>query len=284
MRSQLFLCSFLPTHSIVEAVDLALDGDRYAVTHFQASNKFLEFIEKHDREIDCLILQDQPRLGSISDRLCQDGRFLPAVILQPTDGSSSHSNQLFYHNAAICLPETQLDGLIHSIEVAIAQFLSLSPTERFIEPLSDSSESVGDRSRSLREQQQRLSEKLKERLGYLGVYYKRNPQFYLRNQSPSDREESIERLKSSYREIILNYFSDTSNLNQNIDEFVNLSFFADISVTYVVEIHMELIDEFAKQLKLEGRNEEILLDYRLTLIDVIAHLCEMYRRSIPRES
>ena len=265
-------------------MDLALDDDRYAITHFQASNKFLEFIEKHDCEIDCLILQDQPILSSIADRLCQDGRFLPAVILQPTDGSSSHSNPLFYHKAAICLPEAKLDSLTHFIEVAISQFLSLSPTERFIEPLSDSSESVGDRSRSLREQQQRLSEKLKERLGYLGVYYKRNPQFYLRNQSPSDREQSIERLKSSYREIILNYFSDTSNLNQKIDEFVNLSFFADISVTYVVEIHMELIDEFAKQLKLEGRNEEILLDYRLTLIDVIAHLCEMYRRSIPRES
>jgi circadian clock protein KaiA len=47
---------------------------------------------------------------------------------------------------------------------------------------------------------------------------------------------------------------------------------------------MELMEEFSKQLKLEGRSEEILLDYRLTLIDVIAHLGEMYRRSIPRES
>ncbi|MEO1622897.1 MAG: hypothetical protein AAFU53_17930, partial [Cyanobacteria bacterium J06632_3] len=26
-----------------------------------------------------------------------------------------------------------------------------------------------------------------------------------------------------------------------------------------------------------------LADYRLTLIDVVAHLCEMYRRSIPRD-
>ena len=43
------------------------------------------------------------------------------------------------------------------------------------------------------------------------------------------------------------------------------------------------MEEFSKQLKLEGRSEEILLDYRLTLIDIIAHLCEMYRRSIPRE-
>ena len=46
---------------------------------------------------------------------------------------------------------------------------------------------------------------------------------------------------------------------------------------------MELMDEFAQQLKLEGRNEDILLDYRLALIDIVAHLCEMYRRSIPRE-
>lgn len=41
---------------------------------------------------------------------------------------------------------------------------------------------------------------------------------------------------------------------------------------------------FSKQLQLEGRNDDILSDYRLTLIDVIAHLCEMYRRSVPRES
>ena len=51
----------------------------------------------------------------------------------------------------------------------------------------------------------------------------------------------------------------------------------------ILEIHMELMDEFAQQLKLEGRSEEILLDYRLALIDIIAHLCEMYRRSIPRK-
>jgi circadian clock protein KaiA len=55
-------------------------------------------------------------------------------------------------------------------------------------------------------------------------------------------------------------------------------------VTQIVEIHMNLMDVFSKQLKLEGRSEEILLDYRLTLIDIIAHLCEMYRRSIPRDS
>jgi circadian clock protein KaiA len=47
---------------------------------------------------------------------------------------------------------------------------------------------------------------------------------------------------------------------------------------------MDVMDEFVKQLKLEGRNEDIVLDYRLTLIDTLAHLCEMYRRSIPKDS
>ena len=86
-----------------------------------------------------------------------------------------------------------------------------------------------------------------------------------------------------YRQIILIYFSETAQVNQAIDQFVNRAFFADLSVSQILEIHMELMDEFAQQLKLEGRNEDILLDYRLALIDIIAHLCEMYRRSIPRE-
>ena len=43
---------------------------------------------------------------------------------------------------------------------------------------------------------------------------------------------------------------------------------------------MELIDDFSKKLKIEGRSDEILLDYRITLIDVLAHLCETYRSSL----
>ncbi|WP_315862008.1 hypothetical protein [Picosynechococcus sp. NKBG042902] len=83
--------------------------------------------------------------------------------------------------------------------------------------------------------------------------------------------------------MVLSYFSGDLPTNQAIDQFVNQAFFADVSVSYILETHMKLMDEFAQQLKLEGRSEEILLDYRLTLIDIVAHLCEMYRRSIPRE-
>jgi circadian clock protein KaiA len=49
----------------------------------------------------------------------------------------------------------------------------------------------------------------------------------------------------------------------------------------MVEIHMNLIEEFRKQLMLTGQKNDFLQDYRLALLDVMAHLCEMYRRSIP---
>lgn len=90
----------------------------------------------------------------------------------------------------------------------------------------------------------------------------------------------IQELKDDYRKIVLNYFS-SQNL-KSIEKFTDKVFHSNIPVPQVIQIHMELIDEFSKQLKLEGRSDEILLDYRLTLIDILAHLCEMYRRKMSK--
>lgn len=87
----------------------------------------------------------------------------------------------------------------------------------------------------------------------------------------------FQELKQDYHQIILSYFTN-SNVKLEIEEFTDKVFSSNIPVPLIVQIHIELIEEFAKQLKLEGRSEEILLDYRLTLIDILAHLCEMYRR------
>ena len=72
--------------------------------------------------------------------------------------------------------------------------------------------------------------------------------------------------------------------NQALESFVNTAFFSDLPITKTVEIHMNLIDGFSKQLKLEGHKNDFLQDYRLALLDVMAHLCEMYRRSIPPDA
>ena len=129
----------------------------------------------------------------------------------------------------------------------------------------------------------RLPNRLKERLGYLGVFYKRDPSRFLRHLPPQERQELLASLERTYRDLLLSYFRDPAAANQALESFVHTAFFSDLPITKAVEIHMNLIDSFWKQLKLEGHKNDFLQDYRLALLDVMAHLCEMYRRSVPAD-
>ncbi len=290
------------SQEIAEAAVELLAGDRYVLTRVKSARELFKLLE-YDRHLDCLVFEAGGDLGSIVLELQERSVFLPAVIFSPEFGeempvasggfedlaSTRMENQpqsycFFYHAAEVQLPVLRTGEIVAEIDRAIAQFLKLSTPVPFSESPACSGAIAQLTAQSLLQlQQRRLAEKLRERLGYLGVYYKRNPQNFLRNLSGTEKQKLVEQLKLSYRQIVLNYFSQDTSVNNKIDEFVYLAFFADVPVTQLVEIHMELMDEFAKQLKLEGRSEEILLDYRLTLIDALAHLCEMYRRSIPKD-
>jgi circadian clock protein KaiA len=100
--------------------------------------------------------------------------------------------------------------------------------------------------------------------------------------SLEEKQQLLEQLKADYREILINYFITDKTLKDRIDKFINALFYANIPVPQIIEMHMELIDEFSTQLRLEGRSDETLLDYRLTLIDILAHLCEVYRCAIAK--
>lgn len=269
------------------------DDERYTVVQPDSQAAFFDLIEREKQQLDCLILQDGQPLPHLIGWLQAQATLLPTVILDPdtattdpetskTEGASVYPT---YHTAELRVSLDRLEQITEYVDAAIAAFLNLSPSCR----LPDNTAEL-DLTRELTTQnflmlqQRRLSDKLKERLGYLGVYYKRNPQDFLRHLPPTERHALLAQLRKDYREIILTYFTEDVDLNQKVDNFVNAAFFADIPVAQIVEIHMDFMDEFSKQLKLEGRSEEVLLDYRLTLIDTIAHLCEMYRRSVPRES
>ncbi len=101
--------------------------------------------------------------------------------------------------------------------------------------------------------------------------------------SAAQQQAFLQQLKSDYRQIVINYFAADLTAKQQIDTLINTAFSTDIPVPQIIELHMEIIEEFSKKLKLEGRSDELLLDYRLTLIDILAHLCELYRCSIPKE-
>ncbi|BAZ18121.1 KaiA family protein [Calothrix sp. NIES-4071] len=105
---------------------------------------------------------------------------------------------------------------------------------------------------------------------------------YLSQMTIAEQQAVLKQLKSEYQLILINYFTPDKTLQETIDKFIDALFCANIPVPQIIEMHMEIIEEFSKQLKLEGRSDEALLDYRLTLIDILAHLCEAYRRSIPK--
>ncbi len=281
------LCIFVEQTPVAEAIATVLAGDRYHYSIFFSFDDFCRYIDQEKQAIDCLILQSSPQLTVTTKWLHGQAALFPAVMIVPAAAKGlreqSDSN-FYYHTAEVWIAETEVQGLAEFIDRAITRFLNLSLSCRFAPTDAKEDRTNLTIQNFLPVQQRRLSEKLKERLGYLGVYYKRNPRNFYRHLPAEAKQEFIEALKNDYRKILLCYFAEEDDLNQRIDDLVNAAFFADISVSQIVEIHMELIDEFSKQLKLEGRSEEILLDYRLTLIDIIAHLCEMYRRSIPRES
>ncbi|PZV18291.1 MAG: KaiA family protein [Pseudanabaena sp.] len=264
-----------------------LPVDRYTVKVVSDLEALVSLLTNPENAQDCLVIFKNVirDVKGVVEQLGMLNIFMPTILVlednyEQSESLYEQSESKDFYRAIISINFEQLQDLSTIIDQALATFIKISPQVRhqvYVNiPDNDASE-------SLSVQQQRLADKLNERLGYLGVYYKRDSRLFLRNLSQEDRKEYSDRLKNIYRSIILEYFLEKNEgLNQKIDEFVNLSFFADISVSQVLEIHIELMDEFVKQLRLEGRNDEILLDYRITLIDMIAHLCELYRRSIPR--
>ncbi|WP_413161529.1 circadian clock protein KaiA [Capilliphycus salinus ALCB114379] len=299
-RPQLSICVFVPSASIADSVMSSLQSDRYAVIQVHSIEELLQYVSREREQLDCLIVQEGIDLSVLVDQLQQQNISLPIVILnsqvkspQQTSQTSSESSSssepisatlnYIYHSSEVHIGVNQLNQISGYVDKAISQFITQAVTTRLTDESLDADEPT-ELTNFIMRQQKRLADKLHERLGYLGVYYKRNPQNFLRNLPPAERQELLEQLKLKYRQIVLSYFSGDKTLNNKIDEYVNIAFFADVPVTRIVEIHMDLMDNFSKQLKLEGRSEDVLLDYRLTLIDMIAHLCEMYRRSIPRDS
>lgn len=279
MALDLVIAILIETDTIHEALEHCLADRPYQIHWSPDQADFRKWVEAHRHQVDCLVVD----LGESAKRALNDlrtaGILLPALVVVGDRSQPAQPLHEIYHPGTTVIPLESLDQIEPSVSQAIRQFLELPPN--LSEAISGLKPSHG---MLLRSRQQRLTDKLKERLGYLGVYYKRNPDQFLRNMSQAERQELLAQLARDYRAIVLKYFAPESDLNDRIDDFINIAFFADVSVSQLVEIHMNLMDDFAKQLKLEGRSEEILLDYRLTLIDVIAHLCEMYRRSIPRES
>lgn len=253
----LTIASLLADPRLEQACRHWLKGGRYRLEALGTLADPMQALQERREDFDVVLVQQGAFAPEVYEGLRRQGLLLPAVVVGEVSG------RVDYHDAEVHLPQDQLEQITYSVDAAVSRFLRQGlPPPSTPEPW-------------------RLGNRLQGRLGYLGVFYKRDPSLFLRNLPQDEREELLRSLERSYRDLLISYFKDPAAANQAIESFVHTAFFSDLPVNKVVEIHVDLIDGFWKQLKLEGHKNDFLQDYRLALLDVLAHLCEMYRRSIP---
>lgn len=262
----LTIASLLRSPDLQEASSLWLKSGRYALVPMADSSDPVAALSACREELDAVLLEQGALSPDIYQALRARELLLPAVVIGEVTG------RIEYHDAEVHLPADQLEQLPYSLDAAVSRFIRRGL-------LRGGSLAAGSPADT--EERWKLANRLKDRLGYLGVYYKRDPERFYRHLPETEREELVRSLTRTYRDLLVSYFRDPAAANQALESFVNTAFFADLPITTTVEIHMNLIDGFWKQLKLEGHKNDFLQDYRLALLDVMAHLCEMYRRSIP---
>jgi len=291
VSSKLHLCLFSTQQQFTQSIIKLLNKDLYKIECFSLVDELVDFVTLNKEYLDCILLVNNTYIVSILKRLWHSEILLPTVIINAESSVENAQNDDFladfaitdvlYHQAEVLLYTTQLREINSYIKLAITKFLNLTPDSENNSQFKDKIRQEDGVRKSLTSQQRRLTEKIQERLGYLGVFYKRNSNDFYRNLNSEEQQQLNLELSNSYRKILLNYFNESPQINKLIDEFVDRAFFADISTSQILEIHMEIIDDFSYQLQIEGRSDDVLLDYRLPLIDITAHLCEIYRRSIP---
>ncbi|EDY37609.1 circadian clock protein KaiA [Cyanobium sp. PCC 7001] len=286
-ESVLTVASLVHDPALQAAVARWLAGGRYALVRVDPSDDPVAALERLREDFDALLIEEGSVDPSVFAGLNQRGLVLPAVVIGAVTG------EVTVHEAEVRLPPDQLEQLPYSLDAALSRFLRrgvMNPADG--EEAAEAGPASGDAAagREAGEAGEtgapvpmpwRLDDRLRERLGLLGVFYKRDPSRFLRNLPLTEQNELRRSLERSYRDLLLNYFRNPSAANQALESFVNTAFFSDLSITTTVQIHMDLIDSFSDRLRLEGHKTDFLQDYRLALLDVMAHLCEMYRRSIP---
>ena len=263
-RPGLTIALLLRTPGLAESCRQWLPENRYEPIDLltDADHDLVALLQQHQEAIDAVVIEQDLLDANSREQLSARGLLFPAVLVGEVKG------HVDYHPEELHLAADQLAQLGYNIDAAISRFLRQGRAD---------GRSEEKRSGAV----DRLSKRLQERLGYLGVFYKRDPSRFLGRLSVEERSELLESLQRTYRDLLGSYFSDPAAANQALESFVNTAFFSDLPITRTVEIHVNLIDEFWTQLRLEGHKSDFLQDYRLALLDVMAHLCEMYRRSIP---
>ncbi len=227
--------------SLAQSLRQFLSSDRYVLTQLKSAGSLPHITEHQPSTFDCLIVQDDPVILMVMQQLYAQGELFPVVILK----TDTNAHNFFEHPASVEIDFANLSQISYAIEQAIAEFIDL--------PLATTDLQEQD----LLRQQQQLTENFPDESCYIVGVHKRENQYFYQQMSPAKQQTFWQQMKLDYSQILLNYFTDDTTLKQKIDNFINTAFCHNIPVPQIIELHMELIDEFSKQLKLEGRSDEM---------------------------
>jgi circadian clock protein KaiA len=195
LQSRLSIFLYISNHHIAQYFKNILSSKSYFIQLVDSSQELLDLVNSSQVQIDCLVIFRDPTVSPLFNQLYEQGTLLPVVIIEPDLDRDVLLDKVvtlacLYHSAELRQQVTTLDNMARSLDLAIAQFLRLGPSCSLTKsPVFLPEVLVPDKQLSfLLLQQRRLAEKLKERLGYLGVFYKRNPRYFLRNLSQTQQE------------------------------------------------------------------------------------------------
>lgn len=275
MSTQFLLGAYIYSEALAESIQQHLFQQSFAVHWSQSPSDYIDWIVINRHIVDCLIVQSSVETVSTLSVLKRQDLLLPTLMLVENLDAETLGIADAYHEAVVELASSTLsDHAGAAVKQAVERYLHL-PTHADNPQMS---EAADRRFFILGLQKQRIAQKLNQSLDRVSQRYKRDEQKFLRNMPSAEQQEFVRALRQDYRLIVLNYFKEDVDIDQQIEDLATTVFFADVPVPKIVELHMDLIDAFSKQLRLEGRDDGILVDYRLTLIDVLAHLSEKYRR------
>ena len=97
--------------------------------------------------------------------------------------------------------------------------------------------------------------------------------------SKLQRQQLLDNLKLEYALIVFDCSSSQDSIENKIECFARKAFSVSLPMDKIIEIHIDLIDNLECQLMLEGLSTDYMSDFHLTLINVLAHLGELYRNT-----
>ena len=108
----------------------------------------------------------------------------------------------------------------------------------------------------------------------------RNRHDYLCNLPEPDKQTVLQELKRRYQVLLRVYFGQADAVDKALEQVVSMTFSVDVPAPMLVKIHIQVVDQLATQLRMEGHSTTFLKDYRLALIEVMARLTERYRNAL----